>query len=128
MGRRMLVNGRVLTGAELVAIIESRLPDIYAALRLIRKVPHGLEFELAPGVRMIFGYKRRSGEVSAAMRQKIIERDGHVCGLCGEAIEDPRDIHIDHVRPKSRGGRARPENLQVAHAWCNRSKGNRYDA
>ncbi|MAT34603.1 MAG: hypothetical protein CMK06_05605 [Ponticaulis sp.] len=31
---------------------------------------------------------------------------------------------LDHIRPKSRGGQDRLENLQLAHAQCNKIKGN----
>lgn len=32
---------------------------------------------------------------------------------------------IDHIIPKSKGGTDTPENLQLAHARCNKIKGNR---
>ena len=32
---------------------------------------------------------------------------------------------IDHVIPRSKGGTDRPDNLQLAHARCNKIKGNR---
>ena len=31
---------------------------------------------------------------------------------------------LDHIRPKSRGGPDNIENLQLAHALCNKRKGN----
>ncbi|MFN4224834.1 MAG: HNH endonuclease [Hyphomonas sp.] len=30
---------------------------------------------------------------------------------------------FDHIRPRAAGGSDRPENLQLAHALCNRRKG-----
>lgn len=59
------------------------------------------------------------------MRLAVIERDGMVCGLCLDVIEDPAAIHIDHIVPVSLGGDTVMGNLQVAHAFCNMSKGNR---
>ncbi|WP_233347295.1 HNH endonuclease [Ponticaulis koreensis] len=32
---------------------------------------------------------------------------------------------FDHVKPRSKGGPDTPENLQLAHARCNKIKGNR---
>lgn len=63
--------------------------------------------------------------VSAAMRAAVLERDGFVCGICGDEIED--DLHIDHIRPVSRGGETVLDNLQPAHARCNLSKGARME-
>lgn len=69
--------------------------------------------------------------LSGVRRQRFIEahRDDP-CWICGEAI-DHRRLHpepsaptIDHVRPLSRGGGNNSENLRMAHARCNRAKGN----
>jgi hypothetical protein len=59
-----------------------------------------------------------------SVRQAVIERDGYVCGLCGGEVE-PSDVHIDHILPVAHGGQDVMSNLQVAHSWCNLSKGAR---
>ncbi|MEM7766466.1 MAG: HNH endonuclease signature motif containing protein [Pseudomonadota bacterium] len=33
---------------------------------------------------------------------------------------------LDHIQPRSKGGRDTPDNLQLAHADCNRRKGDRW--
>lgn len=58
------------------------------------------------------------------MRERVIERDGNVCQLCGGDVE-PDDIHIDHVIPVALGGPTEVQNLQVAHSICNMRKGAR---
>lgn len=55
----------------------------------------------------------------------LIERDGAFCGLCKGEIKHISAIDVDHIVPISRGGSSALDNLQVAHSWCNRSKGNR---
>ena len=62
--------------------------------------------------------------IAQHLRDRVIERDGLVCGLCGDDVEEG-DMHIDHVRPVSKGGKNELGNLQVAHARCNLRKGNR---
>lgn len=52
----------------------------------------------------------------------LIRRDGDVCSLCGHAIAR-REMTIDHVVAKSRGGGESLENLQLAHGPCNKAKG-----
>ena len=63
---------------------------------------------------------RRS--VSAAMRARVISRDGLLCGICGRPV-DPAEVHIDHRLPVAKGGDSHPQNLQVAHRACNLWKG-----
>lgn len=60
----------------------------------------------------------------AWLRERVIQRDGLICGLCGTPVEK-RDVHIDHIFPRSKGGRDILANLQVAHSRCNMRKGAR---
>lgn len=61
-----------------------------------------------------------------ARRQRIIDRDGMVCGICTTAIASMADLHIDHIKPLARGGTSAPENLQPSHSWCNIAKGDKW--
>ncbi|MFT5883659.1 MAG: 5-methylcytosine-specific restriction endonuclease McrA [Arcticibacterium sp.] len=53
-------------------------------------------------------------------RQNVFKRDGNVCVYCGKG----RDLTIDHVLPKSRGGKTNWSNLVAACKACNGLKGN----
>lgn len=64
---------------------------------------------------------RRPG-IPPAMRAAVIERDGYVCGICSGEVE-PADVHLDHIRPFSRGGLTVPGNLRVTHSVCNMRRG-----
>lgn len=76
-------------------------------------------------VRGLDPYKPPSNRrLSARLRELIIQRDGYVCGLCGSDVA-PADVHIDHIHPRALGGSDDPSNLQVAHSFCNISKGAR---
>lgn len=65
------------------------------------------------------------------LREDIFSRDGWVCQICREAVDPSLKwpsrgaATIDHVVPVSKGGHDTPENVQLAHAFCNTSKGNR---
>jgi 5-methylcytosine-specific restriction endonuclease McrA len=52
-------------------------------------------------------------------RQNIFKRDGHRCVYCGTH----EDLTLDHVLPKSRGGRTSWDNLVSACKRCNARKG-----
>lgn len=64
---------------------------------------------------------------------EVFERDGWVCGLCGEPIErslawpDPASVSLDHVLPLAAGGEHSRANTQAAHWICNVRKGPRID-
>ena len=62
-----------------------------------------------------------------SLRRAVIERDGRQCGICGKEIVADESIDIDHIKPFSLGGTDTLDNLQVAHARCNRSKGAKYE-
>lgn len=57
----------------------------------------------------------------ALSRRNIMKRDGQLCQYCG--IKG--DLTLDHVMPRSRGGKDTWENLVTACNTCNVRKGNR---
>lgn len=52
-------------------------------------------------------------------RENVFKRDGHRCMYCGSN----KDLTIDHVIPKARGGKTKWNNLVTACKKCNSSKG-----
>ncbi len=54
----------------------------------------------------------------------LIDRDGPACVWCGRSPWR-RDLTLEHVIPRSRGGHATPENALVACRGCNRRRGSR---
>jgi 5-methylcytosine-specific restriction endonuclease McrA len=52
-------------------------------------------------------------------RQNVFKRDGNECVYCGKN----RNLTLDHVIPKSRGGRTNWANLVAACKSCNGRKG-----
>ncbi len=57
-------------------------------------------------------------------RRNIFERDNYSCQYCGERLP-ARDLTLDHVVPRSRGGRSTWQNLVVACNRCNDRKASR---
>lgn len=64
------------------------------------------------------------GVVERIPRAYIIERDASRCHMCRKKCRQD-EIHLDHVIPLARGGAHTLENLRVACATCNLSKGAR---
>lgn len=63
--------------------------------------------------------------IDPALRKLVIERHGMKCWLCDADIAHLGDLHLDHVQPRSKGGRDTASNLRPAHALCNMRRGNR---
>ena len=57
-------------------------------------------------------------------RRNIFERDKNTCQYCGKRFAKA-DLTIDHVVPRSKGGRDTWQNLVLACVKCNVRKGNR---
>lgn len=60
----------------------------------------------------------------ALTRKNLLARDNHQCQYCGTR-PSARDLTLDHVMPRSRGGASTWENLITACSTCNHRKGNR---
>ncbi len=60
----------------------------------------------------------------AFSRKNLDRRDRHTCQYCGHRPGSP-ELSIDHVVPRSRGGRATWDNCVLACLACNRRKGDR---
>lgn len=61
-----------------------------------------------------------------SLRYRVLSESNGRCSLCG-VTKDERPLDIDHIIPKSKGGKTTYENLQVLCSKCNRSKGNKDD-
>lgn len=55
-------------------------------------------------------------------RKNIMRRDGYRCQYCGCKT---KELTLDHIIPKSRGGADTWDNLTTACKKCNNKKGNR---
>jgi 5-methylcytosine-specific restriction endonuclease McrA len=60
--------------------------------------------------------------IPLAIQREVLGRDGRKCAYCG-GTSGP--FHLDHIIPWSRGGENTSDNLNVACARCNWSKGNK---
>jgi 5-methylcytosine-specific restriction endonuclease McrA len=61
--------------------------------------------------------------IGARLRSYILQRDDYRCVYCG-AAPARWYLHLDHVVPRSRGGKTHPANLVTACGPCNLAKTN----
>lgn len=69
--------------------------------------------------------RRKSREISYYTRYTILQRDNYSCRACGRSPANERGVklHIDHIKPISKGGGNSEENLQTLCEKCNLGKG-----
>ncbi|MGH3282854.1 MAG: HNH endonuclease, partial [Trebonia sp.] len=65
---------------------------------------------------------KRIHPMAKLTRREVFLRDNYTCQYCGK---QSRDLTIDHVMPRHRGGPHRWENLVSACRSCNHRKGGR---
>ncbi|MEW6013187.1 MAG: HNH endonuclease [Elusimicrobiota bacterium] len=58
------------------------------------------------------------------LKEKILERDGYKCVICGRTKREGYELHVDHILPKDKGGKATLENGQTLCSICNFRKKN----
>ena len=59
--------------------------------------------------------------IPPALRMMVLSRDNFTCQYCGRRAPFV-ELHIDHVKPVSRGGNDMPSNLVTACQECNLGK------
>ena len=77
-----------------------------------------------PAVILTPQWMRRTPARIPLTRGNLLLRDGHRCQYCGRE-ETLKQLTIDHVLPRSRGGQTEWANVVIACGPCNRRKGSR---
>lgn len=102
----------------LMLLLDHKAEMLHPSDRVVRS--EKLRFEEPSVVRMYY-YVRVPYHARAALnRRAVFARDGHKCQYCGAEAES-----IDHVIPKSRGGRHAWDNVVAACRACNFHKRDR---
>jgi len=78
-----------------------------------------------PAVISVREYVPNSGSVNFT-RNNVFIRDMYTCQYCLDPFK-PSELTLDHVIPKSRGGKTGWDNIVSACKKCNHAKGNRSD-
>lgn len=77
-----------------------------------------------PKVIVLLFYDRFPKKEVKFTRQNVFERDRSTCQYCGRSF-DRKELNLDHVIPRDRGGRMAWENIVCSCIDCNTRKGNR---
>jgi len=88
-------------------------------------VVHTVSFNIrVPRVILLLFFDRLPHKEVKFTRHNIFERDHNMCQYCGKRF-DRRELNLDHVIPRDRGGTTTWENIVCACISCNTRKANR---
>ena len=79
------------------------------------------------GIRKIFGHRTlASGVISGSTRYKVFLRAKNRCENCGIS-KDKKALEVDHIIPRTKGGKDELSNFQALCYTCNSQKSNKDD-
>ena len=125
--------GKVLTKNRGITYIEgdtyhlSGIRDLseFEREELIQLCQQRLEGYEAKRGETMWEHRRRGHEpISGSVRYEVLKRAEFRCELCGISAEE-KSLEVDHIHPKSLGGKDDLSNFQALCYSCNASKGNR---
>ena len=62
------------------------------------------------------------------LRMEVLRRDNFRCQICGASQADGVKLHVDHIKPVSKGGKTEMNNLRTLCDRCNLGKSDYYDS
>jgi 5-methylcytosine-specific restriction endonuclease McrA len=102
-------------------VVTKRAEILKASEEVIRSANEAVKLRRPIVVRLLFLVKGMFKKTVPFTYKNVLFRDGHTCQYCGSK----EDMTIDHVRPKSKGGKSTFENCVAACKPCNNYKGDR---
>jgi len=105
-----------------VLLLKEKAELIEAAEARLRAENFSIPLPLV--IRLVYYVKIPRRMSLPVTRRTVLARDNYLCQYCGD-IPPRQQLTIDHVLPRSRGGKTTWENVVVACQKCNGRKGNR---
>ena len=77
-----------------------------------------------PSIIVLAAFDRLPRKEVKFSRENIFQRDGYLCQYCRKKF-DTRELNLDHVIPRDKGGATSWENVVTSCIRCNTKKGNK---
>lgn len=85
-----------------------------------------LNHSTKPAVKIDKNIIKKRRAIPLGLRYQILLRDNSTCQCCGAKATDGIRLHVDHIKPVSKGGANVEENLQTLCSDCNLGKSDNY--
>lgn len=99
--------------------------DTWRAIRMLHQ--KGFLIKVKKGVYKYdpdFAKNRQIEDFTPEQKIEILKRDDYKCVICGRSAKEGYELHVDHILPKDKGGKATLENGQTLCSICNFRKKN----
>ncbi|MEM7348548.1 MAG: HNH endonuclease [Chloroflexota bacterium] len=106
----------------IILLLKEKAELIEAAAAVLRS--ERMSFPQPLVIRLVYYVKIPRRVSLPVTRRGILTRDHHTCQYCG-ATPARSELTLDHIMPRSRGGKTTWENVATACKKCNGRKGNR---
>ncbi|MDI6833164.1 MAG: HNH endonuclease signature motif containing protein [Bacteroidales bacterium] len=106
-------------------MVEKKPRDTWRAIRKLHQ--EGFLIKVTKGVYKYdpdYVSKKELYDFTPELKKLILERDGYKCVVCGRTEREGYELHVDHILPKDKGGKATLENGQTLCSLCNFRKKN----
>lgn len=70
-------------------------------------------------------FQFEKSKMNDGLRYDVLKRDEFKCKICGISAKEGAKLHIDHIKPVSKGGKTELNNLQTLCERCNIGKSNK---
>jgi len=111
-----------LKRAIILLVTDKAEPVDFLAGDILEVRSPSLILQVPPCIRLKIGGSERGWKVPPVSRKEILRRDKHQCQYCGSK----KNLTIDHVIPRSKGGKHTWDNVVIACEYCNSHKGDRF--
>ena len=124
MGRKVLILNSDFRALTICSVNKAFLLVYMNKAEVVNKVENqylrtiSRSFDM-PSVIRLYSYVNMPYKGVMLNRQNVFKRDGNLCVYCGVREE----LTLDHVMPRSRGGKTNWTNLVTACKKCNAKKG-----
>lgn len=105
-----------------VLLLKEKAELVEAAEAKLRSESFSLSVPLV--IRLVYFVKIPRRISLPVTRRSVLSRDNYTCQYCGR-MPPRKDLTVDHILPRSRGGKTTWENVATACERCNGRKGSR---
>jgi 5-methylcytosine-specific restriction endonuclease McrA len=105
-----------------VLVLKKKAEVLEQAARRLRSATAAHAYPLV--IRLVYFVRIPRHEARKISRRAVFARDGYECQYCGAGAH----LTVDHVLPRSRGGRSTWDNVVTCCGPCNLRKGDRLPA
>ncbi|MFB5946089.1 HNH endonuclease [Albibacterium profundi] len=116
-----------------ISVLKDENEVIYSYDYFVENIPSIIGGDMCIDIKMIISEalplsktaKKERQKMTNKLRYEVLKRDRFRCKYCG-ATSDYIQLHVDHIKPVSKGGESVESNLQTLCSTCNNGKSDAY--